>query len=134
MVLISFKDLYKIHIFPKFHGCGSKIVPATPFWNLNFKWAWQAQFLSHTYETLEKYVFYIDLWMILVPFFDISNQKSVISKRLIFLLPNRPPEVYFWWNHTMGGLLWSKKFSLFQITDFWPGISKNGTNIISRSI
>ena len=30
MVLISFKDLYKIDIFPKFHRCGSKIVPATP--------------------------------------------------------------------------------------------------------
>ena len=71
MVLISFIDLYKIHIFPKFHRCGSKIVPATPFWNSNFKWAWQAQFLSHIYETLEKYVFYIDLWVILVPFFEI---------------------------------------------------------------
>ena len=73
MVLISFQDLYKIHIFPKFHECGSKIMPATPFWNLNFKWAWQAQFLSHTYETLEKYVFYIDLQMILVPFFKIHD-------------------------------------------------------------
>ena len=31
MVLISLKDLYKIHIFPKFHRYGSKIVPATPF-------------------------------------------------------------------------------------------------------
>ena len=36
------------------------------------------QFLSHTHETLEKYVFYIDLEMILVPFFDIPNQKPVI--------------------------------------------------------
>ena len=70
----SLKDLHKIHIFPKFHRCGSKIVPATPFWNLNFKWAWQAQFLSHTYETLEKYVFYIDLEMILVPFFKINDR------------------------------------------------------------
>ena len=31
MVLILFKDLYEIHILPKFHRCGSKIVPATPF-------------------------------------------------------------------------------------------------------
>ena len=30
MVLIPFKDLYKIHIFPKIHRCGSKIVPAMP--------------------------------------------------------------------------------------------------------
>ena len=41
---------------------------------------WQAQFLSHTHETLETYVFYIDLEMILVPFFDIPNQKPVNCK------------------------------------------------------
>ena len=134
MALISFKDLNKIHIFPKFHRCGSKIVPATPFWNSNFKWAWQAQFLSHTHETLEKYVFYIDLEMILVPFFDIPNQKPVIWKRLNFLLYDRPPLVWFHQNYTKGGLSGSRKISLFQITDFWLGISKNGTNIISRSI
>ena len=29
--------------------------------------------MSHTNETLEKYVFYIDLEMILVPFFDIPS-------------------------------------------------------------
>ena len=134
MVLISFKDLYKIHIFPKFHRCGSKIVPAIPFWNLNFKRAWQAQFLSHTYETLENYVFYIDLQMILVPFFDIPNQKSVIWKRLNFLLHDRPPLVWFHQNYTKGGLSGSRKIGLFQITGFWLGISKNGTNIIWRSI
>ena len=60
MVLILFEYLYKIDIFPKFQRCGSKIEPATPIWSLN-KRAWQAQFLSHTYETLEKYVFFIDL-------------------------------------------------------------------------
>ena len=134
MVLISFQDLCKIHIFPKFHGCDSKIMPAMPFWILNFKWAWQAQFLSHTYETLEKYVFYIDLEMILVPFFDIPNQKPVIWKRLNFLLYDRPPLVWFHQNYTTGGLLGSQKISLFQITDFWLRISKNGTNIIYRSI
>ena len=130
MVLISFQDLYKIHIFPKFHRCGSKIVPATPIWSLNFKRAWQAQFLSHTYEILEKCLFYIDLEMILVPLFDIPSQKSVIWKRLNFLLHNRPPEVWFHQNYTSGGLSGSRKISLFQITDFWLGISKNGTNII----
>ena len=60
---------------------GLKIGPTMPiskFQNQKFKWAWQAQFLSNTYEILEKYVFYIDLEMILVPFFDIPNQKSVI--------------------------------------------------------
>ena len=57
MILISFKDLYEIHIFPEFHRCGSKIVPATPFWNLNFKWAWQAQFLSHSQQGLQNCFF-----------------------------------------------------------------------------
>ena len=149
MVLISFQDLYKIHIFPKFQRCGSKIEPATPIWSLNFKRAWQAQFLSHTHETVEKYVFYmelrmillpffkingIDLEMILVPFFDIPNQKPVIWKRLNFLLYDRPPLVWFHQNYTKGGLSGSRKIGLFQITGFWLGISKNGTNIISRSI
>ena len=134
MVLISFQNLCKIDIFPKFQRCGSKIEPATPFWNLNFKWTWQAKFLSHTYETLEIYVLYIDLEMILVSFFDIPNQKSVIWKRLNFLLHNRPPLVWFHQNYTKGGLSGSRKIGLFQITGFWLGISKNGTNIISRSI
>ena len=42
MVLISFKGPYKIGIFLKFQRCGSKIEPATPFWSLKFKRAWQA--------------------------------------------------------------------------------------------
>ena len=134
MVLISFQDLYKIHISPKFHRCGSKIEPATPIWSLKFKRAWQAWFLSNTDETLEKYAFYIDLEMILVPFFDIPNQKPVIWKRLNFLLYDRPPLVWFHQNYTKGGLSGSRKIGLFQITGFWLGISKNGTNIISRSI
>ena len=130
MALISFEYLYKIHIFPKFHRCCSKIVPATPIWSLNFKRAWQAQFLSHTYEILEKCLFLIDLEIE----FDIPNQKSISWKRLNFFLRNRPPEVWFHQNYTSGGLSRIKKFSLFQITDFWLGISKSGTNIIWRSI
>ena len=73
MVLISFEDLYKIYNFPKFHRRGSKIVPATHIWSFNFKRVWQAQFLSHTYETLEKYVSFIDLEIMLVPFFEIHH-------------------------------------------------------------
>ena len=134
MVLISFQDLYEIHIFSKFHRWCSNFVPATPIWSLDFKKAWQAQFLSHIYETLEKCVFYTDLQMILVPFFNIPKQKSVIWKRLNFLLHDRPPEVWFHQNYTSGGLSGSRKIGLFQITGFWLGISKNGTIIISRSI
>ena len=73
MILISFEHLQKILIFPKFQGCNSKIVPATPFWILKFKWAWQTQFLSHNLVTLKNYVFFKDLQMILVPFFHIPT-------------------------------------------------------------
>ena len=134
MVLISFQDLCKMDIFAKFHRCGSKIEPATPTWSSKFKRAWQAYFLSHILLTLEKYVFCIDLEMILVLFFDIPNHKPVIWKRLNFLLYDRPPLVWFHQNYTKGGLSGSRKIGLFQITGFWLGISKNGTNIISRSI
>ena len=72
--------------------------------------------------------------MILVPFFDISNQKSVIWKRLNFLLRDRPPLVWFHQNYTKVGLLWREKNLIYQITVFWLEISKNGTNIIWRSI
>ena len=73
MVLISLKDLYKIHIFPKFHRCGSKIVPATPFWNLNFKWAWQAEFLSHNLLSLQNCLFFTNKEMMLMSFFEIND-------------------------------------------------------------
>ena len=38
---------------------------------LNFKWAWQAYLMSYTLMILEKCVFFKDLQMILLPFFDI---------------------------------------------------------------
>ena len=50
---------------------------------LNFKWAWQAQFLSHTPVTLKFTVFFIDVQMILVSFFEILNQKSVNQEKPI---------------------------------------------------
>ena len=78
MILISFEHLQKILIFPKFQGCNSKIVPATPFSILRFKGEWQAQSLSHNLVTLKKYVFFIDDQMILVSFFDNPYQKSAI--------------------------------------------------------
>ena len=38
---------------------------------------WQAQFLNHTPATLKSYVFFIDVQMILLSFFDNPNQKYV---------------------------------------------------------
>ena len=73
MIIISFVDLQKISLFPKFGGYGSKIEPATPNSILNFKWAWQTQFLSHTHQILENYSFLVDEQMILLPFFKIPT-------------------------------------------------------------
>ena len=60
-----------MHNFSKLQGCGSKIGSATPIWISKFKRAWQTQFLSHNLETLEKWVFFEDIQMILVSFFHI---------------------------------------------------------------
>ena len=74
MVLISFRDLYKIHIFPNFHRCDSKNVSATLFWNLNFKWVWQAQFLSHNLLSLQNCLVFTNKEMMLVSFFEINDR------------------------------------------------------------
>ena len=78
MTLTLFVCLQKMCNFAKLEGYSSIMVPARPILISNFNRAWQAQFLNHTHEILEKYVFFIDLQMILVPFFDIPNQKTVI--------------------------------------------------------
>ena len=79
MVIISFFNLYKIHIFPKFGGCGSKIEPSTLLWILNFKWAWQAQFLSHNLLILQNCIFFEDKQMILLPFAKILKGIKVTN-------------------------------------------------------
>ena len=79
MVIISFFNLYKIHIFPKFGGCGSKIEPSTLLWILNFKWAWQAQFLSHNLLILQNCLFFVGKQMILVPFTKIHKGIKVTN-------------------------------------------------------
>ena len=79
MVIISFFHLYKIHIFPKLGGCGSKNELATPFWILNFKWAWQAQFLSHNLLILQNCIFFVGKQMILVSFTKIHKGIKVTN-------------------------------------------------------
>ena len=67
-----------MHQFLKFQGHGSKIELATPFSILNFeilKWAWKAQFLSHTSVTFKNHVFFTAVQMIILSYFDTSNQK-----------------------------------------------------------
>ena len=62
-----------------------------PFSILSLKWAWRAQFLSHTPATLKSYVFFIDVQMILLSFFDNPNEKSTNQEKPIlsvqFVLP-----------------------------------------------
>ena len=45
--------------------------------SLNWKWAWQAQFLSYWPITLENWISFRDVQMILVPFFKILNGYRV---------------------------------------------------------
>ena len=90
MEVIWFEHPQEILTFPKFQGCSSKIVSATPFWILRFKGAWQAPFLSHNLATLKKYVFSIGDQMILVSFFYIPNPNPVIFEKPILAVYSRP--------------------------------------------
>ena len=75
-----------------------------PFSILNFKWAWQAHFLGHTPVTLKFYVFFIDVQMLLVSFFEILSRFGVICKKTIFRLKSRPLTVHFVPFCTVSGL------------------------------
>ena len=48
-----------------------------------FQWVWPTQFLSHNPTTLKSYVFFIDVQMILMSFFDNPNQKSTNQEKPI---------------------------------------------------
>ena len=96
IILITFQHLKKLYWFWKLWGCSSKDMPATLISILNFRWAWQAQFLSYIPQILKKYVFFIDVQMLLLSFFDISYQKSVIWKNAIFIFNSRPSYAGFW--------------------------------------
>ena len=66
-----------------------------PFSILSFKWAWQAQFLSHNPATLKLYVFFIELQKILVSFFEKVYQKSVNQEKPILSDQSILPAVQF---------------------------------------
>ena len=78
MVLISFEQLQKIHIFWKFGGCSSKTKPATPISILCYQRAWQTFSMSYTLQIFKNDSFFIDEQMILLSFFDNPNQNSTI--------------------------------------------------------
>ena len=117
------KIFKKKAIFAKFRGCDSKIEPATPIWSLNFKRAWQAQFWSHTYEILENFLFYIDLLLILVPFFEIHNgvsDKNFVHRCHIHIFSHPCIKILLAWIHrlvaTNQGWLW-RTYDFLKKTD-----------------
>ena len=71
MVVISFVDLQKISLFPKFGGHSSLNKTNMLLRSLKLKWAWWAQFLSYALQILGKVMFFEDLQMILLSFLEI---------------------------------------------------------------
>ena len=71
LIKISFVGLLKIYHGPKFEEHSSPYKTATPLRSLKLKWAWQAQFLSHTLKILGKVISFEDLQMILLSFLEI---------------------------------------------------------------
>ena len=130
MVVISFVCLQKINNFPKFGRCGSKIEPATPIWNSKLDWAWQAQFLSHIHEFLQNYLFFKDLQMILVSFFEIFDGFWSTKKLPSLLLHVNQDLLVLYWVSTLekGGAVFCKVYvcmwTCSSSGDFqkgWPG-------------
>ena len=56
---------------PKVEVISSKIGRVAAIYTSKFKWAWRAQFLSHTLQILEKVIFFEDLQEILLSFLEI---------------------------------------------------------------
>ena len=101
---------------------------------LNFKWAWQAQFLSYIPQILKKYVFFIDVQMILLPFFDIPNPKPVILEKPISSFNSRPQPGNFRQFLPCCGLDLKPKIGFSKITQKQQKISKNGINTICKPL
>ena len=78
MVLISFVDIQKIRIFTKFGECSSKIEPTMPISILRYQRAWHTFKICHTLQIFKNDSFFIDEQMLLLSFFDNTNQKSTI--------------------------------------------------------
>merc|ERR1712016_43841 len=69
----------------KFEGHNSLKKTAMPLASSKSKWAWQAHFLSHTYETQEICCFLADVKIILLSFFDLSYCLKVAKNAGAFL-------------------------------------------------
>ena len=84
MLLLSFEDIQKIRIFPKFEGCCSKTVRTKPISILNFSRVWQSYFLKYVLEILITYGFFVDKKMMFYSFFCIFNRQAEILENCFF--------------------------------------------------
>ena len=86
--------------------------------------------MSRGPATLKKYVFFINVQMILLPFFDIPKPKFINLEKPILSVSSRPQPGKNCLKLPSCGLELTYKIGFSKITDFWSGISKNGSNII----
>ena len=83
-MVISFVDLQKISLFPKFGGCGTKIRPATPVSISNFSRAWQSYLVSYAFPILVNDRSLIGQQMIFKSFFVSVTGKLKFKKNYFF--------------------------------------------------
>ena len=117
MIVISFEDLQKISLFPKFEGCGLKIESATPILILNFPRAWQSYFLRYTLEISISYRFFIDKKMMFYSFFVSSTRQLKFEKSCFFffrIAPKWYKKSWLWTIIYHWGLLQRRKCSFFS--------------------
>ena len=88
MILLSFEDLQKIRISPKFQRRSSKIVPATPILILDLSRAWQPQFLSYGLEILVSRGSFMDKQMMFYKDSSILKGCRQFSKTWFSFLDN----------------------------------------------
>ena len=85
MIVISFVDLQKMSLLPKFEGCGSKIRPTTPISISNFSRAWQSSRVSYVLQNLVNDRSFIGHQMIYFSIFLAVTKKLKIQEKLLFL-------------------------------------------------
>ena len=58
-------------------------MPISKFQNQKFKWAWQAQFLSHAFEILGNDAFFKDVQMTSLSFFNIPKRVELSCGQVV---------------------------------------------------
>ena len=90
--------------------------------------------MSHSLAILKKYVFFIDVQMILVPFFGISSPNSAIFEKPFLSVHVRPQPGNFGHFLPCCGLNLKYKIGFSKIIQKQQKISKNGINTICKAL